>query len=88
MKKTDDEIRGFAMNEKEIMAFVYSKMGATKEARSTIKKMLSYDRLLLGKYALIKFGDEPEMTDVERLDVVRTGDEFYDIYNAVDDYVL
>lgn len=84
MAKTNDDIRGFSMDAGEITAFVYAHMGFTDDADKMIAKLLSFDRLSLGRYTLIKFGDAPEMTAEERAMAVKDGKEFYDLYEFVD----
>lgn len=85
MKMQDDNVLTFAMDPDQLRAYVYGHMGMTKNANTILKKLESYDRLAIGRYALLQFGSDLELSEEERADVIRQGEEYYEIWNAVGD---
>lgn len=84
MKMDASNIKTFAMDEDQLKAFVFAHLGPTDDGLDALRKLTSFDRLALGRYALIQFGGEPDMTDEERADAVKQGEEFYDIVSRIE----
>lgn len=76
-------VETFAMDADQIKAFVFSHMGVTNDSKDVVKKLSSFDRLAVGRYALIQFGGNPDMTDEERAEAIRQGEEYYNIFGMV-----
>lgn len=83
MKMQDSNVSTFSMDLDQLTAYVFAHMGPTDEAKVIVQRLASYDRLAIGRYALINLGANIDLTDSERDEAMRLGEEYYNIWNAV-----